>query len=210
MEGLVVLLGSGLDDGVGDPAGHAGSAVEPGEGPVGDPLPGLVRHRGQELEDFELGQRPPPAVDEVDHAHERPGDRVIGEPGFLEGPLLGPQQTHLAAKPLRRQSAASPAHDPPPTPLSLLGGTCRAGGGLPLWTGPARVDPVCEGLVIGRLSEGPGGSRRAGRCTRGRLASERQGPIGRRPRSPGPERRSVRRTTRYRCLPARSQAGPSC
>ena len=63
---LVVLLFPGLLDPVVDPPGQPDLVVHVGDRDVGDLLPGLVRHPGDELEHLELRERPLLAVERVE------------------------------------------------------------------------------------------------------------------------------------------------
>ena len=74
---LVVLLLPGLPDAVVDPPGKLGPAVHVRDRDVGDLLPRLVGHPGDQLEDLELRQRPLLSVERVERGEQDAGQHAV-------------------------------------------------------------------------------------------------------------------------------------
>jgi hypothetical protein len=107
--GLVVLLGSGLENAVEDSPGQTGVAVQTGERPVGGPLPSLVGNGCEELQNLELRQGTPAAVYEIDRRQQHGGNRITANRGLSKRRLLGTVQ--LDRRELRRPGPSDVTND---------------------------------------------------------------------------------------------------
>src|SRR5947199_157973 len=107
---LVVLLDPAFPDPFEDAPREIGPRVRVGDRDVGDVLPRLVGHAGDHLEDLELRQGPPAAIEEIQRDEQDPREEAVAHPRRRQGLALGTSEL------LRRQAL----HAPGPCPVSAV------------------------------------------------------------------------------------------